>query len=220
MTSRRRPAPRGPDGSLALLLELGKTRRIDWIVLTLPPTAPNLLSIVQRLKALSVPIGLCPQHVGLALPHRSTDIVADSVSVSLLADRPIKRWDAVLRALEDLMPRWITTIAVLPFVAMQALGSRRTATVTELARPRAEVLRLEFDDCDLAQFVERAAGFGQDRYGYVVTPNADHVIRLHDDAAFRAHYAHAAYVCSTAASSRTGCARPAPCGCRCAPAAT
>ena len=33
-----------------------------------------------------------------------------------------------------------------------------------------------------------AAGFGQSDYGYVVTPNVDHLIRLHDDAAFRALY--------------------------------
>jgi Undecaprenyl-phosphate glucose phosphotransferase len=114
----------GPSGSLAQLLELGKTRRIDWIVLTLPPTAPNLLSIVQRLKALSVPIGLCPQHVGLALPHRSTDIVADSVSVSLLADRPIKQWDAVSKAGFDWLIGGLITLLLLPLLALIALAIR------------------------------------------------------------------------------------------------
>jgi hypothetical protein len=90
-------------GTLAQLIELGKTRKIDWILLTLPPTAEHrLLSIVQRLKALSVPIGLCPQHVGLTVPYRTIDYVGDSVPVSLLADRPIKRWDAVIREGVDL----------------------------------------------------------------------------------------------------------------------
>lgn len=51
-----------------------------------------------------------------------------------------------------------------------------------------------FDDHDLESFVAVAAGYGQQRYGYVVTPNADHLIRFHDDAAFRARYAAAAYV--------------------------
>ena len=93
-------------GTLAQLIELGKTRKIDWILLTLPPTAEHrLLSIVQRLKALSVPIGLCPQHVGLTVPYRTIDYVGDSVPVSLLADRPIKRWDAVTKAAEDLADR-------------------------------------------------------------------------------------------------------------------
>lgn len=51
-----------------------------------------------------------------------------------------------------------------------------------------------FDDHDLESFVAVAAGYGRHTYGYVVTPNADHLIRCHDDAAFRARYAAAAYV--------------------------
>lgn len=50
------------------------------------------------------------------------------------------------------------------------------------------------DDYDLTEFTKIAAGFGQERYGYVVTPNVDHLIRCHDDAAFRAAYADATYV--------------------------
>ncbi|HZP11313.1 MAG TPA: WecB/TagA/CpsF family glycosyltransferase [Nevskiaceae bacterium] len=50
------------------------------------------------------------------------------------------------------------------------------------------------DDFDLGQFTGVAAGFGDRRYGYVVTPNADHVLRLHDDPKFRSLYASAAYV--------------------------
>lgn len=54
--------------------------------------------------------------------------------------------------------------------------------------------RLEFDDYDLGRFTERAATFGIDRFGFVVTPNADHLIRLDEDPAFRALYADAAFV--------------------------
>jgi exopolysaccharide biosynthesis WecB/TagA/CpsF family protein len=50
------------------------------------------------------------------------------------------------------------------------------------------------DDLDLPEFAAIAANFGQDRYGYVVTPNVDHLIRCHDDPKFRAAYADAAYV--------------------------
>jgi polysaccharide biosynthesis protein PslA len=112
-------------GTLAHLLELGKTRKIDWILLTLPPTAEaRLLSIVQRLKALSVPIGLCPQHVGLTVPYRTIDYVGDSVPVSLLADRPIKRWNAVLKAGEDFVIGGIATLLLLPVLAIIALAIR------------------------------------------------------------------------------------------------
>ncbi|MHB8742405.1 MAG: undecaprenyl-phosphate glucose phosphotransferase [Sulfuricaulis sp.] len=112
-----------PTGNLAQLIELGKTRKIDWILLTLPPTAEQrVLSIVQRLKALSVPIGLCPQHVGLTVPYRTIDYVVDSLPVSLLADRPIKRWQAVIKGGEDLIIGGIITLLLLPVLAIVALA--------------------------------------------------------------------------------------------------
>jgi exopolysaccharide biosynthesis WecB/TagA/CpsF family protein len=50
------------------------------------------------------------------------------------------------------------------------------------------------DDYDVEGFLRVASAFGSDRFGYVVTPNVDHLIRFHDDAAFRALYADAEYV--------------------------
>jgi exopolysaccharide biosynthesis WecB/TagA/CpsF family protein len=50
------------------------------------------------------------------------------------------------------------------------------------------------DDYDLEGFLPVAAAFGRERFGYVVTPNVDHLIRYHDDPVFRALYADATYV--------------------------
>jgi len=50
------------------------------------------------------------------------------------------------------------------------------------------------DDYNLDEFVTVATQFGQDRFGYVVTPNVDHLIRYHEDSAFRTSYIEAAYV--------------------------
>ncbi len=182
-------------GTLAQLIELGKTRKIDWILLTLPPTAENrVLSMVQRLKALSVPIGLCPQNVGSGVPYRTIDYVGDSVPVSLLSDRPIKRWEAVVKGGEDFLPRWIITLALLPLMAVEALADKFFKFALIIPQPHAAKLTFQFDDYDVAGFAGVAAGFGQDRYGYVVTPNADHMIRLHEHASFRALYAAANYI--------------------------
>ena len=52
----------------------------------------------------------------------------------------------------------------------------------------------EVDDVDLEMFLPVAAGFGQEQYGFVVTPNIDHMIRYHEDAAFREYYEAADYV--------------------------
>jgi len=66
-----------------------------------------------------------------------------------------------------------------------------TAPVQAAAK---EPIVLMVDDFDLAQFSAVAAGFGQQRFGFVVTPNVDHIIRYHDDAAFREAYAAASFV--------------------------
>jgi len=53
---------------------------------------------------------------------------------------------------------------------------------------------LDIDDYDLEDALQLVATFGSDRYGYIVTPNVDHIIRHHQDSHFRALYAQAAYV--------------------------
>ncbi|HEY6923920.1 MAG TPA: hypothetical protein VI653_10655, partial [Steroidobacteraceae bacterium] len=52
----------------------------------------------------------------------------------------------------------------------------------------------EVDDYDLESFTPLAASFGHDRFGYVVTPNVDHMVRYCEDATFREHYRNADYV--------------------------
>jgi exopolysaccharide biosynthesis WecB/TagA/CpsF family protein len=51
-----------------------------------------------------------------------------------------------------------------------------------------------FDDYDVRTFTQVAAQHGCARYGFAVTANTDHLIRLHEDAAFRALYSAADYV--------------------------
>ncbi len=52
----------------------------------------------------------------------------------------------------------------------------------------------QIDDFDLPAFVAVAEAFGDQKYGFVVTPNVDHLIRLHDDPSFRRHYAAASFI--------------------------
>jgi exopolysaccharide biosynthesis WecB/TagA/CpsF family protein len=52
----------------------------------------------------------------------------------------------------------------------------------------------EVDDYDLESFTAVAASFGQERFGFVVTPNVDHLVRFYEDAIFREHYRNADYV--------------------------
>jgi Undecaprenyl-phosphate glucose phosphotransferase len=109
-------------GNLDQLIALGQTRRIDWILVTLPPAAEQrLVELVERLKTLAVPIGLCPQHVGSALPYQAIDFVGDRLAVGLLADRPIKRWNAVVKLTEDFVIGGVAVLLLLPLLALIAL---------------------------------------------------------------------------------------------------
>jgi exopolysaccharide biosynthesis WecB/TagA/CpsF family protein len=67
--------------------------------------------------------------------------------------------------------------------------SAGTAPVTDMA-----AAQFQFDDYDLDRIAGQAAAFGQERFGYLVTPNTDHLIRLDEDAEFRALYADASFV--------------------------
>lgn len=53
---------------------------------------------------------------------------------------------------------------------------------------------MRIDDFDVETFVPVAARFGEDHFGFVVTPNVDHIIRYAEDPTFRAVYKSAAYV--------------------------
>jgi exopolysaccharide biosynthesis WecB/TagA/CpsF family protein len=53
---------------------------------------------------------------------------------------------------------------------------------------------LDLDDYDLNEALSLVSNFGTDRFGYIVTPNVDHVIRHYYSGQFRALYAQASYV--------------------------
>ena len=55
-------------------------------------------------------------------------------------------------------------------------------------------LRLTFDDCDLPAALERVTAFDRSGFGYVVTPNVDHLIRYVEDPRFRDAYQAASLV--------------------------
>ncbi len=53
---------------------------------------------------------------------------------------------------------------------------------------------IDIDDYDLAETSALVADFGAGSYGFIVTPNADHLIRYSEEASFRALYSEATYV--------------------------
>ncbi len=167
--SRGRPV----DGSIEQLLRLGRERHIDWVVLSQPPGhARRVRALTQRLQALSAPITL--SSPGASIEDQAPWAVATG---HVGHHVPIR-----------LMPVGGAPMRLPPRTSPVDPPWRRSTP------QRWPALAYTYDDHDLDSFSALAAAHGRHRYGYVVTPNADHLIRLHDDATFRALYADASHI--------------------------
>jgi len=112
-----------PTGSIADLVAMGQNGSIDWVLITLPCTAERRLqNLVHTLKSLAIAVGLCPQNVGLSVPCDAIGYVGDGLPVTLLADRPIKRWNAVVKAMEDFLLGAVITALLAPLMLLIAVA--------------------------------------------------------------------------------------------------
>lgn len=176
-------------GSIERLIERGRTERIDCILLALPPEdETRLQAVVARLKSLAAPIAIAPLHEGIRLPHRSAGFIGERIAVERIEARPMPAPAGLRTWAGELLPRWVATTLGLLVDGLAALARRIGVA------PPGPAPSYTFDAHDLDSFVAVAARHGSERYGFVVTPNADHLIRLHDDASFRALYARAGHV--------------------------
>lgn len=177
-------------GTLDDLIELGKVRRIDWIFLAVPyKDEDRMAAVVNRLKALSVPIALCPQSPVSGGSYKMIDYIGDTMPIALI-ELPAQNWRSKIRSAGQFLPRWITTLTLLI-----AWGGRLAWLKFRAGALNAgPALVCELDDYEPENFVAVARDFGQQRFAYAVTPNVDHFIRLHDDAKFRELYAGAEFV--------------------------
>ena len=110
-------------GSVAELLEAGKTRPIDWVLITFPESAEKpLLALTHTLKSLSVPVGLCPQTFGIGSQPAAFVDVGVGLTVTMLADRALGRWSALIKTAEDLILGGLITLLVSPLLLLIALA--------------------------------------------------------------------------------------------------
>ncbi|HEX5757527.1 MAG TPA: WecB/TagA/CpsF family glycosyltransferase [Arenimonas sp.] len=166
-----------PTGSIADLVELGKSQKLDWVVLTLPDSAkPRIQALVHRLMSISVRIGL------------SLSTAAGSGASS--AGAGVAGGGTLLAVL---VPRWISTLFELPWIALQRLAGGLRLVISRDGHATGEAMPFVIDDYDLESFTRVAAKHGEQSFSYVVTANADHLRRLHGDQRFRAAYAEADY---------------------------
>lgn len=163
-------ADSGRPGSAPIsdLLVRGRAEPFDWIVLSATPGGGDPATeerLLQQLKGLAVPVARHDPQGAVALV-------------------PPSGWRA---ALPVGVPAWLLTLLALPQPLWCALRDR-------WQRPSPPPLELVLDDADLDAAVAVAQRFGTHEFGYVVTPNVDHLIRLHEDPAFRRLYEDARHV--------------------------
>jgi FlaA1/EpsC-like NDP-sugar epimerase len=116
--SRQDPSADVPTGSVDDLLELGKSQVLDWIVLTIPANAYDRVpSLIHRLKALSVPVGLCPRSFQEWEPRRLLLRPGPQLKPRLLLPSTAATPPMVL-------PPWIVTMLGLPLLAYREQRAR------------------------------------------------------------------------------------------------
>ena len=151
-----------PVGSIDDLVELSKRRAIDWILVALPAVdEARLGSIVQRLEVLSIPIALCPSNVGLRLSGEMVEYTGSGMPVMLLADRPIKRWSAVLKSAEDALLSRILILLLLPLLGLIALAIKLDSPGPIIFKQR----RHAFNNSEFDIYKFRTMRYGKDVSG-------------------------------------------------------
>jgi Undecaprenyl-phosphate glucose phosphotransferase len=113
-----------PDGTLEDLLELGRARRIDKIMVALPWSAEHrLLDIIHMFKELAVDIVLSPDHIGFSLMNRPVDYVGE-LPLMRVVDRPLSHWRYILKLVEDKIVAALALALLAPLMALVALAIR------------------------------------------------------------------------------------------------
>ncbi len=112
-----------PRGDIADVVELAQKRLVDWIILTFPAKAERQIAdVLLQLKTVSARIALCPELVTFSLPHRQIDDL--DLPMMLLSERPLRRWQVIVKELEDKVLGGLLVILSAPLLCLIALAIR------------------------------------------------------------------------------------------------
>ncbi len=164
------PGATMPMGTIADLVELGKTRRIDRVIVTLPWSAERrLIEVFRVLKALAVDITLCPDLIGFHLLRRPLGYIG-ALPLMRVADRPLGQWRRVIKTVEDKVIGSILLLALLPVMAAVAAAVALDSPGPVLFRQK----RLGFNNTEIDVFKFRTMRFeAGDAGGAVQTRRGD-----------------------------------------------
>jgi N-acetylglucosaminyldiphosphoundecaprenol N-acetyl-beta-D-mannosaminyltransferase len=119
------------------------------------------------------------------------------------AEPQVADWNVGPQSLEmsvmtDNVPASQSAYTIGPALRLPTVEHPASGTHTESIGPADTVIAREvvhvIDDFGLPEFTAIATNYGQERFGYVVTPNVDHLIRYYEDPTFRAQYRAADFI--------------------------
>jgi Undecaprenyl-phosphate glucose phosphotransferase len=124
------------DGSISDLIELGKRRPIDRVILALPWSAEaRIRGLLTRLMALSVDVSVCPDEVALSLLRMPVDDLSGLPTLRLAA-RPLQVWTEVAKRCEDVVLSLLILLPAAPAMLLIALLIRLESPGPALFRQR------------------------------------------------------------------------------------
>ena len=125
-----------PHGTLDDLLELGRRHQIERVIIALPWSAEErILHVMRRLKAQSIDIALCPDLAIFSLPHKTFDYVGNLPTLRV-AERPLQRWEAVFKFVEDRVLGTLFLLIAAPIMLCVAFAIRLDSPGPILFRQR------------------------------------------------------------------------------------
>lgn len=114
-----------PRTSVEALVSHTVAERPDRILIALPSVdAQRLHALVEQLRTLRVPVELCTRGIRREQHSSLIGQVGEQLPVPLLADRPIRRWNAVMKAASDFILASLMLLLLLPVFAVIALAIR------------------------------------------------------------------------------------------------
>ncbi len=109
-------------GNIDQLIEFGRKKRLDLLILTLPLTAENrLLELYKKLLVLPVDIRLSAHTNALRFRPRAYSYIGNVPFIDL-QDKPITDWDYILKWVFDKVVGSIALVVLSPVMALVALA--------------------------------------------------------------------------------------------------
>ena len=99
---------------LSHLIELGRQGVVDSVIVALDyGQAQHTAQIIERLKAMPVQVAVCPDDSWTGHRESQTRLLG-GVAMTVVADRPIKQWDLLIKTAIDKLVAALLLLALLP----------------------------------------------------------------------------------------------------------